>query len=201
MRGTLVPGAALAAVSASAVNLTFDDAEALLSDNSNAATASVLDARYPGVSLSYYRFIDSDDPTNSDPYVPVTAVGYADYPNLAPVSGRNAVDGFLGSIIVGFSPASPLSTSFGINVVGNGGFGNPNATVRFFDSLGTQIDAVGLDLSRPSRFTYSARPFASVQLPSGAYFDDLTVTPVPEPASLAALATGAIVLLRRRRRP
>lgn len=189
--------AALSPVLASATTFDFDDAEALLYDGANAATASHLDNRYDGIFLSYFRGTDLNG--NPDPYVPVTAVSYGDY-SLPAVSGPNALDGSVGSVIVDLNPSVyPLGSVFGITVVDQG-FGNANAQVKVFDGAGVQIDTVALDLSAPGRFTYSARSFASIQLPSGAYYDDLTVNPVPEPASLAALAIGAVSILRRRRR-
>ena len=198
MKTLLTLGAALVAASASAITVNFDDAVPLLSDGSNAAIASVLDSRYNGMFLSYFRGVDSNG--NLDDYHPVTAISYADY-GLPALSEPNALDGSLGSVIVDLNPfVFPRGSTFGISVVDQG-FGNANAVAKVFDANGTQIDSVGIDLSRPGRFTYSAKPFASIQLPSGAYYDNLTVTPVPEPASLAALATGAIALLRRRRRP
>ena len=202
MRAPALLALALAAASSGAAMLDFDDAEALLRDGSNAATASVLDARYPGVNLAYYRFVDPLDPANSDPYVPVTAASYADYPNLAPGSGPNALDGFDGSLIAGLDSA--LAASFGIDVIRNrnstgGNVGDPNARVLVFDAAGAQIDSVALDTSAPGRFTYAAKPFATIMLPSGAYYDGLAINPVPEPATLAALAAGAVALRRRRR--
>lgn len=196
MRTPLTLAAVLAAAAASAVTLDFDDAVPLLNDRSNEATASTLDDRYNGIILSYFRGETNGVP---DPYVPVTAISYADY-FLPAVSAPNALDGSLGSVIVDLNPAVfPLGSTFGISVVDQG-FGNPNAQVKVFDAAGVQIDAVALDLGRPGRFVYSAKPFASIQLPSGAFYDDLTVTPVPEPTSFAALAVGALGLARRRRR-
>ncbi len=196
---TLLVLASLSPVLASATTFGFDDAEALLYDGSNAATASTLDNRYGGISLSHYRPLDADG-NYVGPYERVTAISYADW-GLPPVSGVNALDGSgLGSLVVDLNPkVFPLGSSFGISVVDQG-FGDANATVRFYDAVGGLVDTVGIDLSRGGRFTYGAKPFASVVLPQGAFYDDLTVSPVPEPASLAALGLGAAALLRRRRR-
>ena len=94
--------AALAPVAASAATFSFDaGVEALLYDGSNAATATHLDDFYQGLFLSYYRGTDANG--NLDPYVPVTAVSYADY-LLPTLSAPNAVDGFAGSLIVDLNP-------------------------------------------------------------------------------------------------
>ena len=198
MRRLLLLGSALAAIPASAATYGFEDAEALLYDRSNAPTASVLDNRYGGVFLQYLRGVDPVT-GQEDPYVPVTAIDYADYLET-PVSGKNALDGGLSSTYVYVDPAVFAGrVSFGVTLDRNA-FGDPSASVRFFDASGVLVDSVTLDQTVPGlRFTYSAKAFDHVLLPSGAYYDDLTIAPVPEPASLAALAIGALGLARRRR--
>ncbi len=196
MRRLMALGAALAAVPASAITYGFEDAEALLYDRSNEPTASVLDNRYNGIFLQYYRAVDPVTGIE-DPYVPVTAIDYADYQET-PVSGRNALDAWLSSTYVYVDPGvftGPLSFGFTLD---NNAFGDANASVRFYDANDVLVDEVALDQTVAGyRFRYTGS-FDHALLPSGAYYDDLSV--VPEPASFVALAVGAVGLYRRHRR-
>lgn len=78
------------------------------------------------------------------------------------------------------------------------------------DTGGNQVDFYIDDMSTPDASAVTTEDFGynvlvlNTQLASGTttinYFDDVTLSSIPEPASLSVLATGALVLAGRRRR-
>jgi hypothetical protein len=86
---------------------------------------------------------------------------------------------------------------------------DPEAIVRVYDGVGNLIDTTTADLRTGGtmligNYTFANQPIVQVEGSGGGYTDvtgtsyELTGI-IPEPASIALLGLGAVVMLRRRR--
>jgi hypothetical protein len=114
-------------------------------------------------------------------------------------SGTKALDARDGSVLFVFD--TPLSLATFSTVLDNSTLGDLiDTSIRFYNASNTQIASISTNQSTPG-FVASigaVNNVKSILLPSTAFYDNITVTPVPEPGTLAIPAVLAGVLLLRR---
>lgn len=165
---------------------------------------TVLDNYYLGsakATLENFRYIDSDDPTLSDPYTPVVAVAGEG------VGGSNALDASLVGVYVNLDPfVFPMGADTFSFVPDANPFGDAFSEVQFFGRNGDLLGTLPFDQTLTTGGVLSS-PFSGVQrvlLPGGAFYDNITFagTTVPEPGTLAFVLTSAVfggtLAIRRR---
>lgn len=126
-----------------------------------------------------------------------------------PAISGNALNGVDGPVMFTFSSALTIS-NFGVtldnstfgNIPTSGGNPAFGTNILFYDASDTLVGFIALDQT-VSGFTVADtstfNDVSKIVLPSGAFYDNLTFTAVPEPAAAALGLLGCVALLRRRR--
>ena len=128
-----------------------------------------------------------------------SAVGWG-----AAISG-NALDARDHGVLLSFTSAQDVS-AFSI-VLDNSSFGTLFGTeVQFYSATDTLIGSITVDQTSPGFTVNDTTLFAGVSkilLPSGAFYDNLSITasPAPEPGRAMLLGVGLVGAILRRRRP
>ncbi|MDB6079698.1 MAG: uncharacterized protein JWO82_3445 [Akkermansiaceae bacterium] len=163
---------------------------------------------------AYWETLDDNgDPLATPGFRPdVTATVTAADPNVfgyGPAISGKAIDGTNGPLLFNFTVAQTIS-NFGITL-DNSTFGNIPTTggdpafgtnILFYDAADNLIGFIPVDQTVSGFTVNDASTFANVSkivLPSGAYYDNMNFTAVPEPAALALAGLGTLLAFVRRR--
>ncbi len=118
---------------------------------------------------------------------------------IAP-SGGNALNALFQPVIVLY-PGTSGFTRFS-TVLDNDKFGDANVAVNFYDSKDRLIASLPVDQTIPG-YVIESGPLdgvSKVVLPAGAFYDNVSVTSVPEPSTWALAGVGLAALLWQARR-
>lgn len=197
----ILAGAALAAPAAGAYTITFDglangavangDAVALANgvSFSSGTLADIYDADWNVVGQHWITDATAGALVAANP----TLIGWGTTPSAA-----NGLDARFDQVLMQF--AAPLQLSSFSFATDNSSFGFPGYThLEFLDANGQTI-ATSADFiqAATTSFTadFSASPLtvSGVLLPAGKFYDDVSVTAVPEPGTTALMVSGLLLL-------
>jgi hypothetical protein len=188
-------------------------AATLFTFNADPLTATTGTPLPTTVAIDYAEWVTEDG--NGDPLpVPYFGVDLSAGPVMAsnpldsgygdPIDG-NALDGILSPVM--FTFGQPLNIKGFMAILDDSPFGTPNgfgAAIEFYDSMDALIASISVNQEMP--LFNATEPGAifgvsKIVLPSGAFYDNVGFTAIPEPSSMVAvgciLSSG--LLLRNRR--
>ncbi len=126
----------------------------------------------------------------------ITAENPSDYGRGAAPSGTQAMNALFQPVIIQL-PGVSLLQEFGVTL-DNDSFGDADARIEFYNkdnvllrTLSTDQTIAGLTVG----FGGSLAGVEHIILPAGAFYDDLKITVVPEPAEYAVFGGAALVVV------
>lgn len=131
---------------------------------------------------------------------PVTVDNPADFGRGAAPSPVNALNAVFQPVLIRFADPETVRW-FSVGLDGDR-FGDPATSIGFYDSAGALLGEIPLDQTLPNGSFAAAFDLTGVKdvvLPGGAFYDNITISSVPEPGPLSLLMLGGLGLAASRR--
>ena len=145
--------------------------------------------------------IPGSDSWKTDPLGdPVTVSNPEGFGRGAAPSPQNALNALFQPVLVQFS-SPQLIRSFSLSL-DNDRFGDPSASIGLFDAADRRLAEVSIDQTLPGSFVVAEGDWNGVSklvLPAGAFYDNLSVSSIPEPGPATIGFLGALLLAAHRR--
>ncbi len=132
---------------------------------------------------------------------PVTVGDPSAFGRGAAPSPINALNALFQPVLVQFA-APEVVRSFSLTL-DNDPFGDSGATIGFYDAGDRLLSEVALDQTKVGAFIEATLDLSSVTkvvLPAGAFYDNLSISSIPEPGPVALVVLGALSLGSLKRR-